>query len=119
VRDLNFSLGFYERLGFRTDTYDEGYGFARRERLRLHLRAVPELDPLTNNSAVYVDAPAVDALHTEWLGCGLRVVPADIQEADERAGRITEVVEAKPWGVREFTILDPDNNRLRFGQETD
>jgi catechol 2,3-dioxygenase-like lactoylglutathione lyase family enzyme len=119
VRDLNFSLAFYERLGFRTDTYDEGYGFARRERLRLHLRVMPELDPLANNSGVYVDAPAVDALHSEWLGCGLRVVPADIQEADERAGRITEAVEAKPWGVREVTIVDPDNNQLRFGQETD
>jgi catechol 2,3-dioxygenase-like lactoylglutathione lyase family enzyme len=118
VRDLNFSLAFYERLGFRTDTYDEGYGFARRERLRLHLRAMPELDPLANNSGVYVDAPAVDALYSEWLGCGLRVVPADIQEADERAGRITESVEAKRWGVREFTIMDPDNNQLRFGQET-
>jgi catechol 2,3-dioxygenase-like lactoylglutathione lyase family enzyme len=118
VRDLNVSLAFYERLGFHTYTYDEGYGFARRERLRLHLRVIPELDPLTNNSGVYVDAPAVDALHTEWLGCGRRVVPADIQEADERAGRITRAVEAKPWGVREFTIMDPDNNQLRFGQET-
>src|ERR1700689_3183929 len=119
VRDLNFSLAFYERLGFRTDTYDEGYGFARRERLRLHLRVMPELDPLANNSGVYVDAPAVGALHSEWLACGLRVVAADIQEADERAGRITETVEAKPWGVREFTVMDPDNNQLRFGQETD
>jgi catechol 2,3-dioxygenase-like lactoylglutathione lyase family enzyme len=119
VRDLNFSLAFYEQLGFRTDTYDEGYGFARRERLLLHLRAVPGLDPLANNCGVYVGAPAVDALHSEWLGCGLRVVPADIQEADERTGRITEGIEAKPWGVREFTIMDPDNNQLRFGQETD
>jgi hypothetical protein len=38
---------------------------------------------------------------------------------DERAGRITDAVQAKPWGVREFTILDPDNNQLRFGQHID
>jgi hypothetical protein len=75
VRDLNLSLAFYERLGFGTDTYDEGYGFARRERLRLHLRIVPELNPLANNSGVYVDAPAVDALHSEWLGCGSASYP--------------------------------------------
>jgi catechol 2,3-dioxygenase-like lactoylglutathione lyase family enzyme len=125
-RDLNDSLAFYERLGFRIEVYDEGYGFASRERLRLHLRVLPELDPFTNNSAVYVDAADVDALHAEWLGCGLRVVPAvevheearRRREAGERLGRITEVVEAKPWGVREFTILDPDNNQLRFGQAT-
>ena len=128
VRDLSESLAFYRRLGFRTDVYDEGYGFARRERLRLHLRVVPELDPCANNSAVYVDAADVDALHAEWLARGLRVVPAVMGpgideearqrgDAAQRLGRITELVEAKPWGVREFTILDPDDNELRFGQE--
>jgi hypothetical protein len=109
VRDLNFSLAFCERLGFRTDTYDEGYGFARRERLRLHLRVMPELDPLANNSGVYVDAPAVDALHSEWLACGLRIVAADIQEADERACRITETVEAKPDVPTPFRRVNATN----------
>jgi catechol 2,3-dioxygenase-like lactoylglutathione lyase family enzyme len=118
VRDLKNSLAFYERLGFRADVYDDGYGFARRERLRLHLRVVPELDPLTNRSAVYVDAPEADALYAEWLERGLAVVPDVTAEAGERVGRITQAVEAKPWGVREFTIVDPDNNQLRFGQET-
>lgn len=117
VRDLTASLGFYERLGFRTATYDAGYGFARRERLRLHLRVVTELDPVANNSGVYAEAAAVDALHAEWLRCGLRVVSTVAEAEEERAGRITATVEAKPWGVREFTILDPDNNQLRFGQK--
>ncbi len=35
------------------------------------------------------------------------------------AAAVTGGIEAKPWGVREFTIMDPDNNQLRFGQETD
>lgn len=118
VRDLNASLEFYRRLGFRTAVHDDGYAFVRRERLRLHLRVVPELDPLANTSGVYVYA-AVDELHAEWLQCGLRAVPVAAEDTQERAGRITEAVEPKPWGVREFTILDPDNNRLRFGQEMD
>jgi catechol 2,3-dioxygenase-like lactoylglutathione lyase family enzyme len=117
VRDLAASLEFYARLGFRTENYDEDYGFARRERLRLHLRVVPDLDPLANESGVYTDA-AVDVLHAEWLRCGLRAVPFASVETEERAGRITEAVEPKPWGVREFTILDPDNNRLRFGEQS-
>jgi len=118
VRDLAVSLAFYQRLGFRTESYDSGYGFARRERLRLHLSAVPELDPLANRSAVYVYTSVVDALHAEWLRCGLRVIAADSEVADEQAGQISEAVEAKPWGVREFTILDPDLNELRFGELT-
>jgi catechol 2,3-dioxygenase-like lactoylglutathione lyase family enzyme len=119
VRDLAASLEFYRRLGFRTDTYDEGYGFARRERLHLHLRVVPGLDPLANQAGVYVEAATVDALYAEWLGAGLHVVSAEPRVAEDRAGRITDSVETKPWGVREFMILDPDNNRLRFGQELD
>lgn len=108
VRDLAASLAFYERLGLRTASYDPHYGFARRERLRLHLRVVPEFDPARNESGVYVHVSAVDALHAEWLRCG---------PWDGRAGRITDAVEAKPWGVREFTVLDPDDNRLRFGED--
>jgi catechol 2,3-dioxygenase-like lactoylglutathione lyase family enzyme len=118
VRDLAVSLAFYQRLGFRTASYDAGYGFARRERLRLHLRAVPELDPLANRSAAYVYTSVVDALHAEWLRCGLRVIAADSEVADEQRGQISEAVEPKPWGVREFTILDPDLNELRFGELT-
>ena len=38
VRDLEASLAFYARLGFAVSRYDEGYGYARRERLHLHLR---------------------------------------------------------------------------------
>ena len=129
VRDLDAALAFYAGLGFSVSRYDEAYGFAKRERLRLHLRVTPELDPFTNNSAVYIDTTEVDALHAEWLGRGLWAVPPIIgselhEEARRRwqsgapIGRITEVVEAKPWGVREFTLLDPDNNQLRFGAET-
>jgi catechol 2,3-dioxygenase-like lactoylglutathione lyase family enzyme len=129
VRDLDAALEFYACLGFRVSRYDEGYGYATRERLRLHLRVCPERDPFANNSAVYVDTAEVDALHAEWLGCGLWAVPptggAAIHdearrrwEAGEPVGRITDVVEAKPWGVREFAILDLDNNQLRFGRPT-
>ena len=90
----------------------------RLQRLRLHLRAVPGLDPLANRSAAYAYTSLVDAFHAEWLRCGLRVIASDSEVADERAGQISEAVEAKPWGVREFTILDPDRNELRFGELT-
>jgi hypothetical protein len=72
---------------------------------------------------------ADDALHSEWLGCGLWAVPpiggaaTDDEarrrwEAGEPVGRITDGVEDKPSGVREFAILDLDNNQLRFGRPT-
>ncbi len=45
VRDLDAAMRFYARLGFSVRRYDAGYGFAERERLQLHLRAAPELEP--------------------------------------------------------------------------
>jgi catechol 2,3-dioxygenase-like lactoylglutathione lyase family enzyme len=78
-------------------------------------------------SAAYVDTAAVDDLHAGWIDLGLWVVPTvsgpDLEAqarrrwaAGEPVGRITETVEDKPWGVREFALLDLDNNQLRFGQ---
>ena len=37
-------------------------------------------------------------------------------EAGEPVGLISELVEDKPWHVREFSIRDLDNNQLRFGR---
>jgi catechol 2,3-dioxygenase-like lactoylglutathione lyase family enzyme len=115
VRDLDDALAFYARLGFETSRYDGGYGYARRERLILHLRASPEVDPRANPSAAWVDIADVDALHAEWVGLGLPVEPVDGERTPEPRGRISARVDHKPWGVREFAILDPDNNQLRFG----
>ena len=127
VRDLEASEAFYERLGFATRRHDDGYGYAERERLRIHLRRSPELDPFANPCSAFVATGAVDDLHAEWLACDLWLVrtitPELAAEARERwargepVGRMSEVVEDKPWGVREFALLDLDNNQLRFGRQ--
>ena len=126
VRSLEAAEAFYERLGFSTRRHDDGYGYAERDRLRLHLRRSPELDPFANPCSVYVQTATPDELHEEWLACGLWLVtaitPGLAAEARERwargepVGRMSERVENKPWGVREFALLDLDNNQLRFGR---
>jgi catechol 2,3-dioxygenase-like lactoylglutathione lyase family enzyme len=126
VRDLAAAEAFYELLGFRTRRHDDGYGYAERDELRLHLRLSPELDPFANPTSVYVDTADPDALHAEWLPHGLWLVqvitPELAAEARRRwsrgkpEGRMNPHVEDKPWGVREFALLDLDNNQLRFGR---
>jgi hypothetical protein len=120
-------MRFYERLGFAVRGYDAGYGFAELDGLRLHLRASPELDRCSSYSEIYLDTADVDALHARWMHVGLeRVVgyigpelQAELRrraEAGEAVGLISDVVADKPWGIREFSLRDPDNNQLRFGR---
>jgi hypothetical protein len=126
VRDLDAAMTFYGRLGFAVRRYDSGYGYAEREDLRLHLRAAPEVDPFANYREVYVDTAEVDRLHAEWRALGLVPVRdgigpellADVRrrwEAGQPVGLISEFVEDKPWGIREFSVRDLDHNQLRFG----
>jgi catechol 2,3-dioxygenase-like lactoylglutathione lyase family enzyme len=128
VRDLEAAMAFYERLGFAVRRYDAGYGYATRDELRLHLRASPEIEPFSNYAEVYVETTEVDRLHEEWQTCGLLAVPGAIDselrdevrrrwQAGEPVGLLSQQVEDKPWGVREFGIRDLDNNHLRFGRQ--
>jgi len=70
----------------------------------------------------------VDRLHEEWQACELLTVPGAIGpelraelrrrwQAGEPVGLLSQRVEDKPWGVREFGIRDLDNNHLRFGRQ--
>jgi catechol 2,3-dioxygenase-like lactoylglutathione lyase family enzyme len=36
----------------------------------------------------------------------------------ERGARIVEPIATKPWGIREFTLVDPDGHRFRIGHPT-
>jgi catechol 2,3-dioxygenase-like lactoylglutathione lyase family enzyme len=126
VRDLEAAMAFYSRLGFAVRRYDSGYGYAERDGLKLHLRRAPEIDPFTNYMEVWVETPDPDRLHDEWQSLGLLPVVdgigpelrAEVRrrfEAGDPVGLITANVGDMPWGVREFSIRDLDNNQLRFG----
>src|SRR5712664_3218027 len=120
-------MTFYERLGFDVRRYDAGYGYAERDGLRIHLRASPEIELFSNYVEVYVETVDVDQLHEEWRTCGLLAVSSGIGpalkaevrrrwDAGKPVGLMSEFVEDKSWGVREFSLRDPDNNQLRFGR---
>jgi hypothetical protein len=102
VRDLDAALIHYGRLGFATKADSHGqYGFARRDKVRLHLAVVSDLDPLTSTSTAYAYVDNADALHAEWTAAGV-------------AGRFTKPVDTD-YGVREGAHVDTDGNLLRYG----
>ena len=104
VTDMAASIDFYERLGFEVVSYDDGYAWVKHAGEELfHLALASEMDPLGNHAAGYFHVIGVDEWHRRCAPVGAEVT----------------TVELKPWGLREFSLRDPDRNLLRLGEPPD
>ena len=107
VADVARSIAHYvDRLGFRVEFRlgdPPSYAIIERDALSLHLMPVRQAPETLGRSSVYVFVADVDALHDELRGRGgpIEVAPADFD-----------------YGMREFSVRDPDGNRLTFGCES-
>jgi catechol 2,3-dioxygenase-like lactoylglutathione lyase family enzyme len=106
MRNKSASREYYVNLlGFEvfgsTDYPD--YLMVQCEGVQLHFFAYRELDPKLNYGQVYIRTDDIDALYSSYLERGVPIHPAG-------------PLEEKPWGQREFSLLDPDNNLITFGQ---
>lgn len=106
MRDKAITKNFYlTQLGFKdigAADY-EGYLLVKRDNIEIHFFEFKELDPKENYGQVYIRTDNIDALYQSML---------DNQQAIHPAGHL----QVKPWGQKEFAMLDPDNNLLTFGQ---
>ena len=73
----------------------------------MHFFAYEDLSPAENYAQCYWRVKDVDSLYAECLA-------ANLPRSD--APRL-EAVGDKPWGMREFAIVDPNGNLVRVGQE--
>src|SRR4051812_20673991 len=101
ARDLRETRAFYERLGFEAGYFDpdpaNGYAILRRDALELQFFAHDTLDPRESYAGCYWRVVDADALHRELSALGL---------PGTGIPRLTPV-ESKPWGMREFALVDP------------
>ena len=102
VRDLKAALAHYAALGFRTIPYEDGdgYGFANRDGLGLHLAVHDDYDH-THCGSAYLYVQDADKLYEEWSRPGV--------------GGHTHPVGPTPYKLREGSHADPDGNLIRFG----
>lgn len=105
MRDKQATRDYYvQQLGFSVAGGDfPDYLMLRRDGVEIHFFAHPELDPLTNDGQVYIRTDQVDALYKEMLDRHTPIHP-------------NGPLAVKPWGQKEFSLLDPDHNLLTFGQ---
>lgn len=106
MRDKQITRNYYfNGLGFKefgSSDY-EGYLMLEREGVQIHFFEFRELNPEENYGQVYIRTDAIDQLYQSLLDRNVPIHPA---------GKL----QMKPWGQKEFSILDPDSNLLTFGQ---
>ncbi|MEI2271395.1 VOC family protein [Sphingobacterium sp. ML3W] len=106
MRDKVITSDFYiGHLGFilcGTEDY-EGYLMVKKDQIEIHFFEFKDLPPEENYGMVYIRTDAIEQLYQSFLEKNIAIHPN---------GKL----ETKPWGQREFSILDPDNNLLTFGE---
>ena len=106
MRNKNVTRDFYlNKLGFQElGSVDfDGYLMVQKDKIQIHFFEFEELDPKENYGQIYIRTNDIDKFYQSLL---------DNKISIHQNGHL----QIKPWGQKEFSILDPDNNLLTFGQ---
>lgn len=106
MRNKIVTKDFYiSKLGFKqfgSADYD-GYLMLEKDQIQIHFFEFNALDPKENYGQVYIRTNGIDELYQSFIANKVAIHPN---------GKL----HTKPWGQREFAVLDPDNNLLTFGE---
>lgn len=102
MRDKAITKDFYlNKLGFQEFGGDyDGYLMVQKDSIQIHFFEFKELDPKENYGQVYIRTDDIEAFYQFAKSKNIN----------------SNKLEHKPWGQKEFSILDPDNNLLTIGQ---
>jgi predicted enzyme related to lactoylglutathione lyase len=98
VTDVPRAVAHYEQLGFSTSHHDEGYAFAHRDDLTIHLAGTDD-ERIARAGSIYMHVNDADQLADAWRAAGVEVIGPDDYD----------------YGKREGSHTDPDGNLIRFG----
>ncbi|HEV7348770.1 VOC family protein [Telluribacter sp.] len=106
MRDKSATKEFYlNKLGFRSvgATDYDGYLIIGKDNIQIHFFEFKSLDPKENYGQVYIRTNDIEKLYQSLLDNKVPIHP-------------NGALQSKPWGQKEYALLDPDNNLLTFGQ---
>ncbi len=98
VHDMEQALAFYGQLGFQTTYHDEHFAIVERDRVDLHLNYYA--DPPKGHAVCWIAITNSEVLYQQYL----------------TTNAVQSVLEAKPWGLKEFFIRDPFGNLILFAE---
>ena len=103
-RDVDETAAFYQRLGFdvraRYEQFGPAYLILGRDDVELHFVHAPRADPAGNDGVCYLRLDDAQGVYEEW-------VPLELDQLHAPSDT--------PWGMREFSLVDPSGNLLRIG----
>ena len=105
MRSKATTLAYYKQLGFRPIGQQDypGYLMLQNEGVEIHFFEHATLQPADNYGQVYIRCQHIESLYQQWIAAGVAIHP-------------NGALATKPWGQKEFSLLDPDNNLLTFGE---
>jgi Glyoxalase-like domain len=106
MRDKNITKDFYlNALDFQEIGIADfqGYLMLQRDNIEIHFFEFKDLNPEENYGQIYIRTNTIEKFYQSLLDKKINI---------HSNGHL----QAKPWGQKEFSILDPDNNLLTFGE---
>jgi catechol 2,3-dioxygenase-like lactoylglutathione lyase family enzyme len=94
---------YIHKLGFNEFGDYHDYLMVEKDHIEIHFFEFKTLDPKENYGQVYIRVEDIDQFYRSLLDRKITIHP-------------NGHLQTKPWGQREFSLLDPDNNLLTFGQ---
>lgn len=106
MRQKAITEKFYTDLGFETSQGGfPHYLMMKNGTVEIHFFEFKDLVPEQNYGQIYLRCSGLEELYTLYIERGINIHPA---------GSLS----SKPWGQKEFSILDPDNNLITLGEAT-
>ena len=107
VDDLERSIAYYQKLGFRFDEPWEGfYAIGHLDGLELHLKEAPKNQDERRNRR---DSEHLDA------AAGVDGIEAFFKQCVASGATILKPLAPTAWGTMDFYIEDPDGHIICFG----
>lgn len=103
MRNKILTQEYYLSLGVKVFGDNQFPDYLMMEMDQIHFFEFKAIYPKDNYGQVYIRTDNIEALYQSMLDSGIQIHPN---------GRL----EIKPWGQKEFSLLDPDSNLLTFGQ---
>ena len=104
MRDKLKTKDYYlNKLGFKEIGDYGDYLLIQKDDIEIHFFEFKGLNPKENYGQVYIRTNDIESLYSTLVANNISIHP-------------NGPLESKPWGQKEFALLDPDNNLLTFGQ---